>query len=925
MSDSVERALAPCGCCAADVARTPVSVRNDPGKSALSYRVGSAATFLESMRRSAGEHSATSTLRSRTDGDHTVAVMDAWACALDVLTFYTERIAQESYLRTATEGRSLVELARTVGYERGHGRASTAWLAFTLEDSVSAPPLVPVPSGTQVASRPGPGELPQTFETVEPLEARPPWNAMRARATRVDLVETGDTSLHLSGIVTDLHAGDMLLFAGPADSAAAAAGKWSVRTTIEVTPLPRLGVTRVRWDEALGTALPDPLDLRVWVLRLRTGLFGAAAPDWRTIPAETKAQFTGGTFTHTRVGRESDERESDERASVSPGTGIGTSIGTTISGHPHIFQLPGPDDWPGFTVKPSGAPANTIDLDGAHPEVVPGGWLVLRSGTVTNLYRVVKATQGSRSDFAISGRTTRVTLEGPTNVATAYGSALRTTVAFAQSEQLSLAESPDTSPVQGAVVELASPVAPLAPGRAIVVTGVRPRLRVAERVQGLVLVQQSGATVALHPGDELEVTAPTTPSGADTTWPVRFGDKTGTVLASDGELIGADPPADADVIAELATIDEPASTEPEVWSLALAADLAGSYERASVRVLANVAPASHGETRREVLGSGEAAQPFQRFKLAQAPLTYTDGSSLVVRVDDVRWDEVDSLFGAGPADRVYTVRIDDEGNVTLHFGDGVTGARLPTGHENVTAVYRVGTGLAGVLPAARLTLLMTRPLGVRSVTNPLPTGLAADLDDPAAVRSLAPRTALTLGRAVSVSDFADLARATPGIAKAVAVVGWHDERPVVHVTVAGDCGQVVDAGALAGVTSSLLAAGVPRLGVTVSPAGLLTFDLTLTVFTDPAREVDSVTADVRAAMLTGFGFDARSLGQPVTASEVVGAAQAVTGVVAVTLNKLTRTGNDDNQVVVTTAGAGPGEPARLLVINPAGLSLVAAT
>ena len=50
---------------------------------------------------------------------------------------------------------------------------------------------------------------------------------------------------------------------------------------------------------------------------------------------------------------------------------------------------------------------------------------------------------------------------------------------------------------------------------------------------------------------------------------------------------------------------------------------------------------------------------------------------------------------------------------TVQFGDGVTGARLPTGQENVRAIYRKGIGLEGLVKAEQLSLLMTRPLGVK--------------------------------------------------------------------------------------------------------------------------------------------------------------------------------------------------------------------
>lgn len=71
-------------------------------------------------------------------------------------------------------------------------------------------------------------------------------------------------------------------------------------------------------------------------------------------------------------------------------------------------------------------------------------------------------------------------------------------------------------------------------------------------------------------------------------------------------------------------------------------------------------------------------------------------------------------------------RIADDRSVTITTGDGISGARLPTGVENVTATYRSGISLAGRVGADCLSLLKTRPLGIAAVTNPLPATGAAE-------------------------------------------------------------------------------------------------------------------------------------------------------------------------------------------------------
>jgi len=57
---------------------------------------------------------------------------------------------------------------------------------------------------------------------------------------------------------------------------------------------------------------------------------------------------------------------------------------------------------------------------------------------------------------------------------------------------------------------------------------------------------------------------------------------------------------------------------------------------------------------------------------------------------------------------VFTLDTDVNGNTVVKFGDGITGARLPTGIENVTAVYRRGLGAAANVDAAEITMLITR-------------------------------------------------------------------------------------------------------------------------------------------------------------------------------------------------------------------------
>src|SRR5258707_9161649 len=89
-----------CGCCDGIVAETPQGLGNRGGLSAIAYRIGDYAQFRASLHASlsSGQLTPLAGLRTRSYDDFTIGLVHAFACAADVLTFYQERIANESYL-----------------------------------------------------------------------------------------------------------------------------------------------------------------------------------------------------------------------------------------------------------------------------------------------------------------------------------------------------------------------------------------------------------------------------------------------------------------------------------------------------------------------------------------------------------------------------------------------------------------------------------------------------------------------------------------------------------------------------------------------------------------------------------------------------------------------------------------------------------
>ena len=178
----------------------------------------------------------------------------------------------------------------------------------------------------------------------------------------------------------------------------------------------------------------------------------------------------------------------------------------------------------------------------------------------------------------------------------------------------------------------------------------------------------------------------------------------------------------------------------------------------------------------------------------QAPTPTGRQSTLQVTANSIAWTEVAEPLSAAvrragichsqPARRQHH---------TL-FGDGVEGATLPTGQNNIHANYRIGSGLSGNVGASSITTLIDRPLGVSGVNNPQAATGGQDPQSVNDIRANAPLSVLTLGRAVSITDYQNFAQSFAGIAKAYAI--WIPSGPGrgVFLTVAAAGGSALPPG-----------------------------------------------------------------------------------------------------------------------------------
>jgi len=850
-----------CGCFTGTAVSTPAAVTNLPGRQAISYRAGTYATFMASMLANLSllaDSGALAELRARDDGDLAIALLDAWAAVADVHTFYAERIANENYLRTATERRSVLELARAVGYELSPGVAASTYLAFTMQDAPGAAACVALPAGTRVQSVPRPGQTPATFETIEAIQARPAWNSLAPQQVSAQSVDASQSTatLVLTGTSTNLKAGDGLLFP-------AAQGGVCFGVVTSVTAVPSgAGVPGQGATNATVTMLGDPQYVA-----------GVPASAPATLPPQAQA-LAGQTLDAADLATQAAQRGfsvpdllaclAQSASSPQPVLALRTTAAVFGNNAPAYASLPpnltgyqkvytdakgdtkwvaGPwpslNDWTGQDLAGYAAnatpklPGGTVLLDSTYPQAAAGQYAVFRTDSTWAAAVLTGVADRSWTDFTLSAKVTKLTVDPATPLSAFL---INNTTVYLGGDVLTLASTPIQDPVTGSPVQLDGWVDGLQAGQWVAVSGSRsdfPGTQATEVTQ-LTQVQQ-----ALDP------------------------DTGGTVLS-------VDPP------------------------------LAFSYTRSSMAINANVAQATQGETVSQVLGSGDAGTSFQSFALNnQAPLTYVSSASgggaqstLSLRASGVLWQETPYLYGNGPTARVYVTRLADGGAVTLEGGDATTGARFPTGQENMQVTYRRGTGMEGMVQAGQLTLLSGSTPSVRTVTNPLSATGGQDPEVLADARVNAPLTALTLGRVVSTADYQNFAGMFPGVAKALAT--WSADGPVrgIMITIAGPGGAVFQASSptCLNLLAALGSAGDPYVPLRVVSFTPVTFAVTGTVKVDTAYDSTAVLAAAGAALQSAFSFQARDFGQDVPVSQVIGAIHSVPGVLAVELSSLARTG-----------------------------------
>jgi hypothetical protein len=845
---------------------TPVTIYNRPGLSTISYRVGVFDDFKRTIINNISRSSKLLTWTSRQPTDFGIVLTDIWAYLADILTFYQERIANEAFLRTAVHRNSIISLASMLDYRLNPGAAASTYLAFFLENDMD----VTIPLKLKVQSIPLKEEEPQIFETIESIEAKKEIEILYPNIYETqNIKENYENELkqfYIKGIENGLKPGDAILFVWENDP------RKIFFFLDTVTPFPDRDYTLVTWlnefDNDPELDLPDD-NPNIFVFRQRALVFGHNAPDWKLLPIDIKEQYV-------------------------------TCSGEGATDDP---------DWPDFDLENG----YELFLDALYPDIEKNSWIVLFDGTRFKEYVVKTATPDSKPRFGLSGQTTKLItteemefIDSNDNIFTR-----RNTIVYVQSEQLELSLQPKNGFFYDTKIELESLISGLKIDQPLIVQGINVKeVQIGESEVPIQFINESDESERPVRNDEIfEVAGPhKIEFNNEITWYVldenkEYGHITGTL----DQIIPIMPSDEDPKVGELLYISNISESE-EFTTIIFKDPPENVYPLEMMEIFGNVAESTHGETiPDEILGDGDASYKNQKFTPKKSPVTYLHSpnsplgikNTLEIRVDRILWNEVRSFYGQDPTNKVYITNIDDEKNMNVCFGDGITGARLTTGVENIVATYRTGIGSIGNVLANQLQNLLDKPIGLASVTNPIPAIGGTDKELEENAKTNIPNTVKTFQRAISLKDYEDLAREYTGIAKAKAIVIRpcdlkytnnfpqitidYEFEEIILLTIAGDKGEIIDS------TSSLQKSFMDYLNlhrdynhkVKLLPHDFTNLKLKVYIQIDPAYIQEDVLNDAKSAILEYFNFENMQLGCAIHLSNVYSLLQKLSGVIAV--------------------------------------------
>ena len=889
--------------CEHDCKRAPLFPRlivNRPGLETIDACIGDYSSMREYMLAKIDAAPALHAWKHRQPDDPGIALVEASAIVGDILAYYQHLYANEAYLRTAKWRESVAELVRVLGYRLAPGLGGLARFAL----AVKGDRPVRIPAGFRLTAALPSAPKPAAFETTADFDAVTALSKFHLYRPRfVPPITNGIDTFQLdAGNAISLAKGDRLLV-GIAD------GNTLTHTQILIVDKvwETFGIQQVKTQGNIASLLGASKSRVIAFNPVAAGQFVTAA---KVVPAAFAAIQSAATAAPAAALVMAPL--SMPTAKTAMAKGILSSGLSFLPAFANVLNA-------GLaTALYASAPllrAYKIGASARHfGHNAPGTRVAVDAdGYATEVevpyMRRLDANQGDPAGPQLRPR--QLPLEGEV---AAFAAGTRVLI------EANLADSADGSNAQKRVLERgvaqvdrqslawgtmagASTVLELDDDLAIAESGTT--FDYAD-IRGITVHQVQGAGFNLFAASR--ATPVTSGSGLD-----FFGTRDDAAALAGRTLVLA-LPGGAQTASVLAVDTGSTGPTQRFFRATLDREFGLSlfeHDRPGVDVYGNVVEATEGATEAEIaIGDGDARESFQTFALPKAPLTYLlDTAStppqvpeLTIWVGRVRWRRVDSLFDAKPRDTVYIVREDADGKSYVQFGDGKTGARLPSGVGNIVAHFRTGTGAHGSLQGDDKPSAPRRLPNFDDVWMLEPATGGAAPESAANARLAAPATMQSLGRIVSLADFEAEALALPGVLKARAVWAAPDGAPLVAVTLLTASGSAADATAVdSALRRALAARGPARWPMTVRIGELRRIRVALTVACDAALRSEDVAEAIAEALgvedddpaddldLGSRGlmhWRMRNFGDGVHGSQVVAVAQNVVGVRWVQLDRL---------------------------------------
>lgn len=339
----------------------------------------------------------------------------------------------------------------------------------------------------------------------------------------------------------------------------------------------------------------------------------------------------------------------------------------------------------------------------------------------------------------------------------------------------------------------------------------------------------------------------------------------------------------------------------------------------------------------ELIGTSDGS-PNQSYMILHKPVV--DGTiSIFVQDGDIysQWNQVQHLTDYGSSDLVYTTYADENDNIFVTFGDGVSGA-IPVPYSQIRATYIVGGGDVGNIGSNIATNIsyvpnltdsqVTALKGTISVTNSTSAIAGSNPESTDQIRISAPASLRSANRAVTLKDFSDLALSVNNVGKANATAavwtsvtlyiaptrnaGTTDLQPGLNPDNSESSEYTTLAANVSAYMSNKLLIGS---SLSIQPPTYVDAVISLLYSLDPKFKQSDVTNSILSTLNTKYGYNGISFQETIYPQDIEASLNGLPGVKTVRVNSLYRYG------VPVTSAAASGTAITYTTSAPHGLSV----